>query len=342
MSRFYVCVVALTAGLLALPSVVVAQDCDPETNPACFCSDIDGFPCDPAESEDCFCEDFSGGGESNGTIGINSDCLEIDECVDSCNGDELSCVEDCADQIGGEAGAAASALISCIESSGCSMEDDECLLSACSSEVSAYESICLDGEGGSGGGDGGGGTGENNGTVSSVCDDFFVCTDQCFDLSCVNNCASSNLSGDASTSFNAAISCIENSGCGEEDEDCLFNACGGALDSFAEACFGSGATVDTGGGSSGGSTNEDSSSGGEGGVVGDGSDGSNGGSGSGGGLSGLFGGGNRDSSSDGSGSSGGSDDGCTVAGHGSGAPTSGGLLLMVLGAVGLAVRRRRA
>ena len=328
MSRFVLCFTT-SAALLALPSFAAAQDCDPEQNPACFCSDSDGFPCDPSESEDCFCEDFgAGGGEGDE---ISAACESFFVCLESsCAEDDLACAQGCADEVGGEEGAAIDALISCVNSSGCSIEDEACLEASCSAEAQAFTLACIGDDSG---------FGDNNGTVepggSSVCDDFFFCADECFDLSCVQGCASSNLSGDASVSFNAAISCIQESGCSEDDEDCLFNSCGGSLDAFSAACFGEGATA--GGGSSGGGSTSEGSSGGTIGG-GDNSGGSSGGGG--GGLSGLFGGDNR-SSDDGSGSGGGggSSSGCAVAGHGS--TGSGGLLVLLLGFVGLAARRRR-
>ncbi len=81
-----------------------------------------------------------GGGESEGGEGV---CDDAFECIERCRSD-YDCARDCVSTHMDDASQAATmrALLDCADAAVCDFDDDECLTSACPSEVTAFEALC--------------------------------------------------------------------------------------------------------------------------------------------------------------------------------------------------------
>lgn len=90
-----------------------------------------------------WCRDLhsgGGGGDDGGEEGV---CDEAFECIERC-GSDYDCGRDCVSTHVEDTEHAATmrALLDCADAAGCDFDDDGCLISACPSEVGAFEALC--------------------------------------------------------------------------------------------------------------------------------------------------------------------------------------------------------
>ena len=81
-----------------------------------------------------------GGGEDGGGEGV---CDAAFDCIERCGAD-YDCGRDCVSTHVEDADHAATmrALLDCADAAGCDFDDDDCLATACPSEVAAFEALC--------------------------------------------------------------------------------------------------------------------------------------------------------------------------------------------------------
>ncbi len=289
-------------------------------------------------------------------------CLAIEDCLDACEGPEDSnCIDAClAESTDEDVAAAFQEAINCLNNNECAPEDQDCLFEQCGDELLAVNELCGD-EGGDDCDEEPGpdccifandgecdepdlcdpGTdtsdclgGDNNDPAppeETACTEFEFCLfEECgegIDLDCLGACADT-LDGEARESFDDLIACVEDSGCGLEDDECLEAACTNEGEAFDDACEGIATNNDTGVDNNNDGNNDGNNDDGNN-DIDDDEDNAGGNNGA------------DDDEEDDDGSGGGElDEGCAVNPHSSPSVPLGGAMLLLMGLAAV-IRRRR-
>ena len=105
----------------------------------------DGVSADLQEIRD-WCSTLPGGQQGGGSEedgGGDGGCDQAFDCIERCSSD-YDCARECVSTHTDDASDAETmrALLDCADAAGCNFEEDDCLASACPSEVAAFEALC--------------------------------------------------------------------------------------------------------------------------------------------------------------------------------------------------------